>query len=43
MTPMRAFLLSFVAGLAVLFSGHGMISWALAAPVEAGTNVDRSA
>ena len=43
MTPMRAFLLSFVAGLTVLFTGHGVISWALAAPVEAGTNVDRSA
>ena len=43
MTPMRAFLLSFVAGLTVLFTGHGVISWALAAPVEVGTAVDRSA
>ena len=43
MTPMRAFLLSFVAGLAVLFTGHGVISWAIAAPVEAPLNADRSA
>ena len=43
MTPLRAFLLSFVAGLAVLFTGHGAISWALAAPIEAPLNAARSA
>ena len=43
MTPLRAFLLSFVAGLAVLFTGHGAISWALAAPVESPAASGRSA
>ena len=43
MTPVRAFLLSFVAGLSVLFTGHGVISWALTAPVEVRANADGSA
>jgi len=32
MRPVRAFLLSFTAGLAILFSGHGLVSVALAEP-----------
>lgn len=32
MHPLRAFLLSFAAGLAVLFAGHGLVSVALAGP-----------
>lgn len=43
MTPLRAFLLSFAAGLTVLFTGHGVISWALAAPVEIGAKSGVSA
>ena len=43
MTPLRAFLLSFVAGLTVLFTGHGAISWAIAAPVDTPPASGRSA
>ena len=32
MHPLRAFLLSFAAGLAVLFAGHGVASVAFSAP-----------
>ena len=32
MHPLRAFLLSFAAGLAILFAGHGFISVAFAGP-----------
>lgn len=32
MRPVRAFLFSFTAGLAVLFSGHGLVTVALAEP-----------
>ena len=32
MRPVRAFFLSFAAGLAVLFSGHGLVTVALADP-----------
>jgi hypothetical protein len=32
MHPFRAFLLSFAAGLAVLFAGHGLVAVAFAEP-----------
>ena len=32
MRPVRAFMLSFTAGLAILFSGHGLVTVALADP-----------
>ena len=32
MHPLRAFLLSFAAGLAVLFSGHGLVDLMVADP-----------
>ena len=43
MTPLRAFLLSFAAGVTVLFTGHGVISWALEAPVETRAGLGASA
>jgi len=34
MHPFRAFLLSFAGGLALLFAGHGVASFAFAAPAS---------
>lgn len=39
MRPVRAFLLSFTAGLAILFSGHGVVSFAFAEPPTGSISV----